>query len=159
MSGHSAAGRRCAPGARWNSRDGSPDDGESVQHGDLGPWNPLWGPAAGVIDWDLVEPGDPCYDTGFLAWFTVPFMDDSRACARGFPSPPERWARLSAFASGAGLDPSRVLGLGFAAQREFAARVVTRGLEPWPTLLSMGTREPARSELEWTRANLSSDRR
>ncbi|HEY0530146.1 MAG TPA: hypothetical protein VGD29_00940 [Actinoplanes sp.] len=41
---------------------------------------------AGVIDWDPAEPGDPFYDTGFLAWFTVPFMDDSRAQTRGFPS-------------------------------------------------------------------------
>jgi hypothetical protein len=28
---------RCPPGARWHSRDGCPGDGESMQHGDLGP--------------------------------------------------------------------------------------------------------------------------
>jgi hypothetical protein len=147
----------CPPGARWHSWDGAPDRGESMQHGDLGPWNLLWGPSAavaGVIDWDLAEPGDPWYDTGFLAWFVVPFMDDERAHARGFPRPPDRRARLRAFARGAGLDPAQVLKLGFAAQREFAARVVARDAEPWPTLRSLGTREAALSDLEWTRANL-----
>jgi hypothetical protein len=150
----------CPSTARWHSREGAPQPGESMQHGDLGPWNLLWGPSAavtGVIDWDLAEPGDPFYDTGFLAWFTVPLMDDARAQARGFPSPPDRVARLAAFARGAGLDPARVLELGFAAQREFAGRVVTRELEPWPTLLSMGVHEAARSDLKWVRANLDAD--
>lgn len=147
----------CPPDARWHSRAGAPGPAESMQHGDLGPWNLLWGESAavtGVIDWDLAEPGDPFYDTGFLAWFTVPFMDDARAHTRGFPSPPDRQTRLPAFAQGAGLDPEHVLRLGFAAQQEFAARVVTRPLEPWPILLSMGTHESARSDMEWTQANL-----
>lgn len=151
----------CSPAARWHSRTGAPAAGESMQHGDLGPWNLLWGPSSavvGVIDWDLAEPGDPFYDTGFLAWFTVPFMDDSRAQARGFPAPPDRPARLTSFARGAGLDPARVLELGRAAQREFAARVATRDLEPWPTLRTMGTRDAVLSDLAWTRANLDADR-
>jgi phosphotransferase family enzyme len=148
----------CPADARWHSRDGAPAPGESMQHGDLGPWNLLWGPTSavtGVIDWDLAEPGDPFYDTGFLAWFTVPFMDDARAQARGFPAPPDRAARLAAFASGAGLDAARVLQLGFTAQREFARRVVTRDLEPWPTLHSMASHQAALSDLEWTQTSLA----
>jgi phosphotransferase family enzyme len=144
----------CPAAARWHSRAGVPAAGESMQHGDLGPWNLLWGPSSavvGVIDWDLAEPGDPFYDTGFLAWFTVPFMDDARAQARGFPSPPDRPARLAAFARGAGLGRAQVLGRGFAAQREFADRVATRDREPWPTLRSMGAGEAALSDLDWTR--------
>jgi Phosphotransferase enzyme family len=74
-----------------------------VQHGDLGPWNLLWGAdgqIVGVLDWELTGPASPLYDTGYLAWFTVPLMDDARARARGFPRPPERLARLNAFARG-----------------------------------------------------------
>jgi hypothetical protein len=150
---------RCPPGARWRFRAGGPAEGETMQHGDLGPWNLLWGGSAavsGVVDWDFAEPGDPWYDTGFLAWFTVPLMDDDRAHARGFPEPPDRGARLRAFARGAGLEPERVLRLGLAAQVEFIDRVTTRakeGLDPWPTLHSMGLHEAAAGDREWTLAN------
>jgi len=156
------AGYRCPADARWHSWDGPPGAGESMQHGDLGPWNLLWGPSAavtGVIDWDLAEPGDPWYDTGFLAWFVIPFMDDQRAHARGFPSPPDRRARLSAFARGAGLPAARLPEIVFAAQREFAARVAARDREPWPTLRSLGSREAALSDREWSRVFLSNGRR
>jgi phosphotransferase family enzyme len=144
----------CPPDARWHSRAGAPGPGEAMQHGDLGPWNLLWGRPSGVtglLDWDLAEPGDPWYDTGFLAWFTVPLMDDVRAHARGFAEPPDRKARLAAFARGAGLEPQRVLELGMAAQREFAARA-TRTEDPWPELRARGLGEATMADLEWTRA-------
>lgn len=63
-----------------------PGPGQAVQHGDLGPWNLLrggGGQVAGVLDWELAGPVGPLYDTGHLAWFTVPLMDDARARARG----------------------------------------------------------------------------
>jgi hypothetical protein len=150
----------CPPDARWHSVAGAPSAGQSMQHGDLGPWNLLWAPSpsatvTGVIDWDLAEPGDPFYDTGFLAWFTVPFMDDTRAATRGFPSPPNRVARLLSFAQGAALNPAHVLRLGFAAQQEFATRVTTRPTEPWPTLHTMATHDSALSDMSWTRENLT----
>jgi hypothetical protein len=149
---------RCSPTARWRFRTGTPDEGEGMQHGDLGPWNLLWGDSSeisGVLDWDFAEPGDPWYDTGFLAWFTVPLMDDERAYSRGFPEPPDRHARLRAFAHGAGLTAERVLELGAMAQQEFVDRVTTRAaknLDPWPTLLSMGLHTAAMADREWTRS-------
>ncbi|MDR0342493.1 MAG: aminoglycoside phosphotransferase family protein, partial [Nocardiopsaceae bacterium] len=90
------AGYRCPPDARWQFAAGAPGPGEAIQHGDLGPWNLLWGDdgrVSGVLDWDYAQPGDPWFDTGHLAWFTVPLMDDERARARGFPAPPDRAAR------------------------------------------------------------------
>jgi aminoglycoside phosphotransferase (APT) family kinase protein len=149
----------CPPDARWHSTTGAPAPGEAMQHGDLGPWNLLWSPPpsaeiAGVIDWDLAEPGDPFYDTGFLAWFTVPFMDDTRAAARGFPSPPDRESRLRSFARAAALAPAHVLQLGLSAQQEFATRAATRQTEPWPTLRSSALDKAAVADFAWTRANL-----
>jgi aminoglycoside phosphotransferase (APT) family kinase protein len=101
-----------------------------VQHGDLGPWNLLWGDdgqVVGVLDWDFAQPGDPWYDTGHLAWFTVPLMDDGRARARGFPERPDRRGRLDAFAAGAGLSRGRLLTAAVAAQAEYERRVISRG--------------------------------
>jgi Phosphotransferase enzyme family len=147
----------CPPDARWQFRTGAPEPGESLQHGDLGPWNLLWGDStevAGVLDWDFAEPGDPWYDTGFLAWFTVPFMDDERAQARGFPAPPDRRARLRSFAAGAGLSSDDLIGLVHQAQAEFASRVTSRGSSEtggaWRTFLAMGMHESTLADREWS---------
>jgi hypothetical protein len=152
----------CPPDAQWQFRRGAPASGEAMQHGDLGPWNLLWGDSAaivGVLDWDFAEPGDPWYDTGFLAWFSVPLLDDERALARGFPQPPNRHARLSAFAEGAGLSPAEVKECVRRAQTEFAKRVAVRGASgeggPWRTLLSMGMDRKALADREWFAANIA----
>ncbi|WP_436536713.1 phosphotransferase family protein [Actinoplanes sp. HUAS TT8] len=125
--------------------------GASMQHGDLGPWNLLWddaGAITGVLDWDLAEPGDPWYDTGFLAWFTVPFMDDEKAHARGFPQPPDRRARRAAFAAGTGVTPHELNGMVDRAQSEFAHRVATRD-GVWRTFRERGFHDSARADKRW----------
>ncbi len=143
----------CPPDARWQSGAGVPGPGESLQHGDLGPWNLLWddaGTITGVLDWDLAEPGDPWYDTGFLAWFTVPFMDDERAHARGFPAPPDRRARRDAFAAGAGVTPDELTAIVHDTQSEFARRIVTRD-GVWRTFRERGFHENALADQRWSR--------
>ncbi|HEY2674913.1 MAG TPA: aminoglycoside phosphotransferase family protein [Rugosimonospora sp.] len=151
------AGYACPPDARWQFRTGAPEPGESLQHGDLGPWNLLWGDTTevvGVLDWDFAEPGDPWYDTGVLAWFCVPFMDDERAHARGFPEPPDRGSRLASFAAGAGVAPTDLIGFVRRAQTQFIERVTSRGSSAtagaWQTFLSMGLHEQALADREWS---------
>jgi phosphotransferase family enzyme len=121
----------CPPDAVWQSARGAPGPGEQVQHGDLGPWNLLWSPSGpqvcGVLDWDLAEPGDPWFDTAFLAWFVVPAMGDERAAERGFGAPVDRGERLAAFARGTGADGPDLARRILAAQQEFARRIVSRG--------------------------------
>jgi Phosphotransferase enzyme family len=131
----------CPADARWQSGEGPPGPGQAVQHGDLGPWNLLWGgdgQITGVLDWELTGPASPLYDTGHLAWFTVPLMDDARARARGFPRPPGRLARLNAFARGTRLPVSEVLDAALQAQQEYARRIITRPAEPWTTFHKLG---------------------
>ncbi|MET9021449.1 aminoglycoside phosphotransferase family protein [Actinopolymorpha sp. NPDC004070] len=142
----------CAADARWQCAEGAPTPGEALQHGDLGPWNLLWGDrqrVVGVLDWDFAGPGDPWYDTGHLAWFTVPLMDDDRAGQRGFPSPPDRHARLEAFATGAGVSSRELVQVVLRAQAEYERRVSTRS-GPWATFRQMGLNEKARGDRLWT---------
>lgn len=152
---------QCPPDAQWQFADGAPGPSQALQHGDFGPWNLLWGPdgvVVGVLDWDFVEPGDPGYDTGHLAWFTVPLMDDERAHSRGFPEPPDRRARLEAFAAGAGLPAEAVVQLALQAQREYHRRIVSRGAapdaDPWRTFFELGLHRHADGDHAWTLAHI-----
>lgn len=150
----------CPVGARWQLAGGPPGPGQAVQHGDLGPWNLLWGSdgqVAGVLDWELAGPASPLYDTGHLAWFTVPLMDDARPRARGFPRPPGRLARLNAFARGTRLPVREVLDAALQAQQEYARRIVTTPAEPWATFRRLGFHENAAADGEWTRARFRSE--
>lgn len=152
------SGYPCPPDARWHSSAGAPRPGEAVRHGDLGPWNLLWGAdgeIVGVLDWDLAEPSSPLYDTGYLAWFTIPLMDDDRARARGFSTPPSRRARLAAFARGTELAASTVLEAALATRREYARRIITRQTEPWTTFHDLGFHENAAADSEWTLLHFS----
>ncbi len=80
-----------------------------VCHGDPGPWNMVWDGtrAIGLIDWDLAHPGPAMGDVAYALEYFTPFRSDEVACdtADGyhFPDPPDRRARLSAFASAYGL--------------------------------------------------------
>lgn len=150
------AGYPCPADARWQFAAGPPGPGQAVQHGDLGPWNLLWrddGQIAGVLDWEMTGPASPWYDTGHLAWFTVPLMDDARAKARGFPRPPRRQARLNAFARGTGLPVSQVLDAALQAQQEYARRIITGPAEPWTTFRMLGFHQNAAADGRWARAH------
>jgi hypothetical protein len=143
----------CPADARWQFAEGTPGPGQAVQHGDLGPWNLLWGSdgeIVGMLDWELTGPSSALYDTGHLAWFTVPLMDDSRARARGFPRPPDRLSPLNAFARGTRLPVSDVLDATLRAQEEYARRIVTIPAEPWTTFRQLGFHRNAAADGEWT---------
>lgn len=151
--------------ARWQGRSEPAAPGEIIQHGDLGPWNLLWSDGGesivGVLDWELAEPEHPTYDLGFLAWHTVPAMDDERASFRGFTGPPDRSARLASFAAGAGV-PARDLAAAITrSQLAFARKVDTRGRSSdggrWRQLRDLGLEETALSDYRWTKQWLASD--
>jgi Ser/Thr protein kinase RdoA (MazF antagonist) len=144
----------CPQDAVWQFCAGPPAPGQAMQHGDLGPWNLVWNgdEVAGIIDWDFTHPGDPGYDIGHLAWFTVPFLDDERARERGFPEPPDRRARLAAFAAGCGSTPAEVRAAAIAAQRTYADRIRALDFPPWTHFRSVGLHENADRDRAWTEA-------
>jgi aminoglycoside phosphotransferase (APT) family kinase protein len=83
-----------------------------VCHNDVGPWNVVFQgrDAVGLIDWDLAAPGDPLDDVALALWHFAPLYDDAECVRIGWPSAPDRAARVALFTSayGASVDVSRV---------------------------------------------------
>ncbi|ULH14067.1 aminoglycoside phosphotransferase family protein (plasmid) [Deinococcus sp. KNUC1210] len=126
--------------ARWQLPTTTPVQGP-VQHGDVGPWNLLWdserGEICGLIDWDLAGPGPAGYDSGVLAWFMVPVMDDARAYQRGFGTPIDRAARLRAYCDGYGVSCNEMLDRVMAAQQELSNRILSASEDDPPTYAAL----------------------
>ncbi|MFZ0216387.1 MAG: phosphotransferase, partial [Candidatus Dormiibacterota bacterium] len=150
------ASYRCPAEAVWQLAAGAPVAGQQLQHGDLGPWNVLWTGerSVGIIDWDLAGPDDPLTDTAFAAWFTVPFLDDERAAARGFTRCPlDRQERLDAFCVGAGVARTELVAAVLDVQARWRDRIRARsreGREPWVTLRRRGVDQADERDRRWT---------
>ncbi|WP_310583717.1 aminoglycoside phosphotransferase family protein [Deinococcus sp.] len=112
-----------------------------VQHGDVGPWNLLWdnarGEICGIIDWDLAGPAPAGYDSGILAWFMVPVMNDDRAYQRGFGTPIDREERLWAYCDGYGISCGEMLDRVIAAQNELSNRILSASEDDPPTYAAL----------------------
>jgi len=155
---HSAAeGFSPPPGAVWRSGSGAPAPGEIVLHGDFGPYNLIWrdGALAGVIDWDMAHPGPPIEDAAFAAVHCVPLRPDAAAAEVGFPEPPDRRARLAAFAGAYGrFSPAELIAGALTVQVAALADMRRRGAaghEPWAGYLRRGLAERTQAELAWLR--------
>lgn len=147
-------GFRCAPDSEWQFAIGAPDKGQSMAHGDCGPWNMLWegGRLSGLIDWDNCHPGAPLDNFAVACWFLVPLQSDSRARANGFEGAIDRGLRLHRFANACGLEVGTLLDAVLVAQETQATRLETlgkRGLEPWRTFWKCGNADLARIDSAW----------
>lgn len=80
------------------------DAAGAVCHNDVGPWNVVFQgrQAVGLIDWDLAAPGDPLDDVALALWHFAPLYDDAECVRIGWPSPPDRAARVAIFTSAYG---------------------------------------------------------
>lgn len=143
--------------ARWQSGMTTHLRGP-IQHGDVGPWNLLWdrarGEICGVIDWDLAGPGPEGYDSGILAWFMVPVMNDDRAYQRGFGTPIDREERLRAYCDGYGIGCAEMLDRVIAAQNELRHRILSASKDDSPTYAALKKLEFAeqfRGDMEFAR--------
>jgi Phosphotransferase enzyme family len=132
--------------------------GEIVLHGDFGPHNLIWeaGRLTGVIDFELARPGDAAEDIGFAVIRAVQLRPDEMTRPVGFAAPPDRRARLAAFAEGYGWAAAALIRAALMAQRgeiERAVRLGGAGAEPWATFVRRGIVDKARIELAWLEAN------
>jgi hypothetical protein len=135
--------------------------GEVVLHGDFAPHNLIWTGTtpSGVIDFELARPGRPIEDAGFCVARVACFREDEKTRRIGFPSPPDRRARLAAFAEGWGASAARLLAAARASERAELDRITRLGgdgLEPWASFLRLGLADEVRGEIAWLEANAGS---
>ena len=132
--------------------------GELALHGDFGPHNLIWSPEqlVGVIDFELARPGAAEEDVGFAVIRAAQLRPDAMTEPPGFETPPDRRARLDAFAEGYGASRAMLLSAALDAQLgelDRIARLGGAGLEPWASFRRRGLEEIARQELGWIEAN------
>jgi hypothetical protein len=135
--------------------------GEIVLHGDFGPHNLIWSPTSliGVIDFELARPGDPLEDVGFAVIRAAQLRPDELTRPVGFETPPDRHARLEAFAEGIGASAATLVEAALLAQRAELDRIVRlggQGIEPWSRFHVRGLEPQVRQELDWLEANAGS---
>jgi hypothetical protein len=144
--------------ALWRHGPQTLGPGEVVLHGDFGPHNLIWRDTAvsGLIDFELARPGDPMEDAGFAVVRAAQLRPDDQTRAPGFATPPDRPARLAAFAEGYGCARSDLIDAARRAQQGEIERIVrfgAAGLEPWATFRRRGIEALARQELAWIEGN------
>lgn len=153
---HDAAADFAPPsGVRWRDGTGAPEAGQIVLHGDFGPYNLIWRDRelVGAIDWDLARPGFAIEEAAFAAIHCAPLRPDEVCARMGFAEPPDRRARLAAFARAyAGPSPADLIEAALGVQASEGARIRrlgAAGLEPWSTFLGLGLADRCDLERAW----------
>jgi phosphotransferase family enzyme len=145
---------------RWAFRDGPPELGEVVCHGDFGPWNVVWrdGRPVGLLDFDFAEPGDPVNDIAYALDYVAPFCDDEEAQRwRSHPAPPDRRKRIGLFLEAYGGNELVQVVDAVIARRELdidhVRLLADRSFEPQRRWVEGGMLEELAERIRWLRAN------
>lgn len=143
------------PDAIWAFPPGPGPD--VVCQGDPGPWNFVWrdGVAVALIDWENASPAPALEDVAAALDAFAPCRPDDLTRGHGFADPPDRRARIRAFASAYGTGGTaglvdRVIDR----QQTAVARVLDlaeRGFEPWVSWVQSGGLDDLRARTRWTR--------
>jgi hypothetical protein len=135
-------------------------EGEVISHNDLIPCNVVWdaGEPVGIIDWEFAAPGPAIDDVAYALEWSVPFRDDD-FCRRWlrYDQPPDRRARLIAFAQAYGLTTTAGL-VDAVIERMVETKALVQHLaaEGRPrqvALVAAGQLESIQLNIEWTRQN------
>ncbi len=89
-----------SPGAQWNGYElARPATIDCIGHHDLAPWNFVFAgtDVTGIIDWDSAGPSNRSWDLAYAAYQFVPFHPAEDLVAWGWPSEPDRRARMQLF--------------------------------------------------------------
>jgi len=129
-----------------------------VAHGDPGPWNFVWrdGEAVALVDWDYATPAPAMEDVAYALEAFVPFRADEEALeTHGSGAPPDRAARVHAFAEAYGLGgTSGLVDRVVDRQNTTVARIADlaqRGHEPWASWVRAGYLDELKTRVRWTR--------
>lgn len=137
------------------------DGADVVCHGDPGPWNMVWvdGEAVGLIDWDFAHPAPALDDVAYALEHLAPFRSDDHACddreGHHFAQPPDRRARLRAFAEAYGLGTTTGLVDRVIARQtetvDHVRRLADHGVQPQRSWVEEGYLDDLRGRVRWSR--------
>lgn len=129
--------------------------GDTICHGDPGPWNMAWrgGVAVGLFDWDLARPGPAADDVAYALDYLAPLRSDAD-CRRwhGFAAPPDRGRRVRIFLEAYGMELDDVPGAVMARKRRTELEVrslADRGVQPQARWVAEGYLETNAEHLAW----------
>jgi hypothetical protein len=141
-------------GSVWRCPDSRWAPGMILRHGDLGPWNMVWrdGRLAGIIDWDMAEPGFEIDDIAQIAWHCVP-LARPQVCHRcGIEPGPSQTRRFSMLCETCGVSTDDVICALRSLQMTEAERTLRLGrieVEPWSTFHARGDLLAIESDERW----------
>jgi hypothetical protein len=152
------AGYRPPEGACWMTEEHPLRNGETLTHGDLGPWNTVWrgDRAVGLLDWDMAGPRPVLHDIAYALEYAVPFRDDAESMRwLRTAVPPDRGHRMRVFAEAYGLASTDGLYEAVLAEQQTTTRYMVelaeRGLEPHAQWIRDGLVEAQERRIAWTR--------
>jgi phosphotransferase family enzyme len=100
---------------------------DCIGHHDLAPWNIVFDgcEVTGIIDWDFASPSNRAWDLCYLAHRFVPLSSPRLTRAFGWPTPPDRAARLRLLTDtyGHGITPAELLDLAVVRLSAIAANI------------------------------------
>ena len=142
--------------AVWRDPEKQWKPGMIVRHGDLGPWNMVWknGTLAGIIDWDMAEPGDRMDDIAQIAWYGVPLRPPHSCKESGIlpgPAQVRRLSILSEICKVSRRDVIDALKLLQKAEADRTERLGAYGIKPWTTFRARGDVCSIEHEAAWLR--------
>ncbi|MEO5691258.1 MAG: aminoglycoside phosphotransferase family protein [Candidatus Saccharimonadales bacterium] len=134
--------------------------GQTICHGDFGPWNIVWkdGKPVGIVDWDLAHPNTPEYDILYALEYSAPFRDDETTLkGHHFKSIPDRKRRIEIFLSAYGTPTITDVAEKVAAMQrevgEYEASLASRGIHPQVDWVAEGDLEEVEKRARWTEQN------
>lgn len=148
-------GFRPPPDAVWRSGASRWKIGFIVRHADIGPGNVVWRhqQAAGLIDWDLAEPGEALADLALAAWTFLPMAPAAAFRRLGFSEQPDLRGRLESLCAGyGGVAPAglvRTAYLLMQTERRRLTELANAGMEPWATFRAGGQMRLIEAALAW----------
>lgn len=147
------------PGSVWRCPDTPWAPGMIMRHGDLGPWNMVWrdGRLAGIIDWDMAEPGFKMDDIAQIAWHCVPLARPQICHGCGIVPGASQKRRFSMLCEIFGVSSDDVIHALRSLQRTEAERTLRLGqigVEPWSTFHARGDVLAIEADEKWLSESL-----
>jgi len=146
-------------GTEWRGGKIQRLPGQTIRHGDIGPWNTLWqgNSLTGLIDWDFAEPGERVTDLAQMAYYFIPLRGEDGWRQAGFKERPNFNLRLKTLLEAYGMfSTDEVVDALLGWLAEELRRVNEwggEGREPWSSFLLRGDDREMLDDIDWIKQN------